>query len=107
MIATTVHTTGVNWDGVIANVGGITVVLVALFGLLARVMKTQLKEAVTTQVAPLFAEIQSQLQQIRSDVDSHSTAIARLEGFQEGRTMYQKTLDQSRRQANDIINDPE
>jgi hypothetical protein len=105
-IVAPVHTTGVNWDGVLANVGSLTVILGVLFGLLSRMLRGQLRDAVEKQVAPLLAEIKIDLQAIKSEIDQHSTAIARLEGFEQGRQMYQKTLDQSRRQANDVAGDP-
>jgi hypothetical protein len=107
LVAQVVHTTGVNWDSILAIGVEIIIIVGALFGVLTRVLKLELKDTVEKQVAPLFGEIKRQLQEIRNDVDSHSTAIARLEGFQDGRQTYQKQLDQSRRQANDIINDPE
>jgi hypothetical protein len=106
LFAETVHTTGVNLDGVLANVGSITVILIALFGLLARVTKAQLKAAIAQQVAPLLEDIKSEIRKVQAEVDRHSTAIAGLQGFQEGRLTYQKQLDQSRRQTNDVANDP-
>jgi predicted nucleic acid-binding protein len=77
-----VHTTGVNWDGVLANVASITVIL-GVFGAviirsIKRSIKDEVSDVVATQVTPLLTKIQARL-------DGHDTRLARLEGVEEGK----------------------
>lgn len=82
MFLVTVHTTGINWDGVLANVASITVVLVVLCGFIARTMKTTIRDEIQTvidsRVTPLLTKIQGRL-------DEHDTRLARIEGIEEGK----------------------
>ena len=99
----TVHTTGFNWDGIIANVAGITGVLVVIATLMARAIKSALRDMVDGQVRPLLdsihddlTDVKNQITNVTTRVDRHEVAIAKLEGFQEGRAMYQATIEQTR-----------
>lgn len=91
--ATTVHTTGVNIDGVLANVASITVIMFAFGAMLARSIKRSLKDTISEivkgeiaeQVTPKFALIQADMAAVKGELGNHGTAIARLEGIQEGK----------------------
>ena len=82
MIALVVHTTGVNWDGVLANLASITVVLVVIGGFVARNIKTTIKDeilgVIDAKVTPILDKIQGQL-------SDHDTRLARIEGIEEGK----------------------
>jgi hypothetical protein len=45
-LATTVHTSGVNWQSVAAIVGAVVVAMSAVFGLIARVVSNQITGAI-------------------------------------------------------------
>ena len=95
MIGITVHTTGVNWEGVLTNSALISAAVGTLVTLLARSIRRANRdniEAVITQavardITPKFAEINSTLHEMQQTTNNHSTRIARLEGIQEGRKM--------------------
>ena len=82
ILLTTVHTTGVNWEGVLTVVASITVVLTAFTGLIMRSMKSAIRseihDVIALDVSPILVEIQNELKQ-------HDTRIARLEGVEEGK----------------------
>lgn len=77
-----VHTTGINWQAILANVASITVVLGAFGAVIVRSIRRSIKDEVTDviseKVTPLLEVIQGELQQ-------HDTRIARLEGAEQGR----------------------
>lgn len=79
---TVVHTTGVNWDGVLANVASITVILVAFGAVIVRSIKRSIRDEVAAviddRVTPTLTRIQARL-------DGHDTRIARLEGVEDGK----------------------
>lgn len=76
------ETAGVNWDGVLANVASITVILGVFVAFLTRTLKRaikdQIKEVIASEVTPALTEITATLRK-------HDTRIARLEGIEEGR----------------------
>lgn len=80
--ATVVHTTGINWDGVLANVASITVILAAFGAIIVRSIKRSISDtvndAITKKVTPALDAIGVTLQ-------THDTRIARLEGVEEGK----------------------
>ena len=82
MIAVVVHTTGVNWDGVLANVASITIILGAFAAVIVRSIKRSIVETVegviSKKVTPVLESIQNELKQ-------HDTRLARLEGVEEGK----------------------
>ena len=82
MFLTTVHTTGVNWDGVLANVASITVILGAFGALLLRAFRKSIKDEIASvirgEVTPLLEKIQGRL-------DDHDIRLARIEGIEEGK----------------------
>lgn len=87
-----VHTTGVNIDGVLANVASITVILAALMGLMVRSIKRSLNDTITnivkdtiaSEITPKFDEIKSDMGQVKGTLSEHAISIARLEGIREG-----------------------
>jgi uncharacterized membrane-anchored protein YhcB (DUF1043 family) len=82
MFSVVVHTTGVNWDGVLANVASITVILGVFGALVVRSIKRSIKDEVTSVIAN---EVSPKLDSINSQIQKHDTRIARLEGMEEGR----------------------
>lgn len=82
MFNVVVHTTGVNWDGVLANVASITVILGAFGALLLRAFKKSIKDEIASvihsEVTPILTSIQARL-------DDHDTRLARIEGIEEGK----------------------
>ena len=82
MIAVTVHTTGVNIDGVLANVASIAVILGVFATFIVRTIKRSISDTVSTvineKVTPILEEIQRQLR-------DHDTRLAHLEGVQKGK----------------------
>lgn len=83
MIATTVvHTTGVNWDAVLANVASVTVILAAFGALVVRSIKRSVKDQIEDVIAK---QVTPQLALIANDLKRHDTRISRLEGIEEGK----------------------
>lgn len=82
LVGTTVHTTGINWDGVLANVAAITIVFAAVGAVITKSVKRsvgdQVSGAITDQVVPRLEKISGQL-------SDHDRRIARLEGVEEGK----------------------
>lgn len=79
---TVVHTTGVNWDGVLANVASITVILAAFGAFIVRSIRRSIKDEVTGVIRD---EVTPKLDTINVTLQRHDTRIARLEGVEEGR----------------------
>ena len=77
-----VHTTGVNLDGVLANVASITVIMAAFGGLLLRSFKRSIQDTVTDVIDQKVTPV---LNEIRSELREHDTRLAHLEGVQEGK----------------------
>jgi hypothetical protein len=79
---TVVHTTGLNWDAVLANAASIIVILGAFGAIMVRVIKhsikDQIEEVIKTDVTPLLTVMEHELR-------VHDTRIARLEGVEEGK----------------------
>lgn len=90
-----VHTTGINWDGVIANVGSITAVLAIVGTLLSRSIKRSIQDTVKViirdviarDITPKFEEIQFNIADLSRLVSVQDRAIARLEGIQQGKRL--------------------
>lgn len=79
---TAVHTTGVNWDGVLANVASITVILGAFGALLLRAFRKSIKDEIA---AVIHSEITPLLVKIQSRLDDHDIRLAMIEGIEEGK----------------------
>lgn len=80
----TVHTTGINYEGVLANVTSITVIL-GLFGaFIVRSIKRSIKDEVASVI---HSEVTPLLNEIKNELRLHDTRIARLEGVEEGKRM--------------------
>lgn len=83
MIAqTVVHTTGVNWSAVLANVASITVILGAFGAILLRSFRRNIQEAIERII---HDEVTPKLDEISTTLRDHDTRIARLEGVEEGK----------------------
>jgi hypothetical protein len=78
VIGVTVHTTGVNWDGVLANVAALSIILGFFGTLIVRSIRQSIADQINNQVTP-------KLDEIRNEVKAHDTRIARLEGIEQGR----------------------
>ena len=91
MLATTVHTTGVNLDGVLANVASITVIMGAFGALLLRAFRRSIKDEIQSvieaEVIPKLDSITEQLQEHVSHLAVHDSQLAHLEGIEEGKRM--------------------
>jgi len=82
LFAVTVHTTGVNIDGVLANVASITIIMGAFGALLLRAFKRSIKDEIQDVIAK---EVVPKLDEITLQLRLHDTRIARLEGVEEGK----------------------
>ena len=82
VLAETVHTTGVNWDGVLANVASITIIMGAFGALLLRAFRRSIKDEITDVIE---REVMPKLDEITIQLRVHDTRIARLEGVEEGK----------------------
>ena len=82
IFAVTVHTTGINIDGVLANVASITIIMGAFGALLLRAfrrsIKDEIKDVIDTEVMP-------KLDSIQESIRDHDTRIATLEGVERGK----------------------
>ena len=77
-----VHTTGINYEAVLANVVAIIVIVGGISGLIVRSVNRSIKAAVKSVVA---SEVTPVLNEIKDELRSHDTRIARLEGVEEGK----------------------
>ena len=82
IIAGAVHTTGVNIEGVLANVASITVILGVFGAMLLRSFKRAIKDEIRDVIA---SEVTPALNVIKDELRSHDTRIARLEGVEQGK----------------------
>jgi|ERR1700722_2628892 len=88
-----VHTTGVNWEGALFTASSVVVLLTPVGVVLLKSFQRSIKDTIrdevgdiiAVQVTPRFVKIESA--QARQDgvSNAHATAIARLEGVQEGK----------------------
>jgi hypothetical protein len=82
MLSVVVHTTGVNWDGVLANVASITVILGVFAAVVARNIKRAIKDEIRSVIS---SDVTPALEKINTQIQKHDTRIARLEGVEEGK----------------------
>jgi hypothetical protein len=82
VLAVTVHTTGINPEGILANVASITIILGAFGALLLRQLKRSIQDTVTEIIG---SQVTPSLEQIKAELKRHDTRIARLEGIEEGK----------------------
>lgn len=82
MFSVTVHTTGVNLDGILANVASISVILGVFAAFIVRSIKRSIVDTVT---AVIDKEVKPILDLIQRELKDHDTRIARLEGVEEGK----------------------
>lgn len=88
-LSVTVHTTGVNWEGIAVNaaiiVGGVAIIARFLANSLRRTIQQEITEIVHKEVSPKLEAIDNQLK-------VHDTRLARLEGIEEGK---RQAIDQA------------
>ena len=82
MIAQAVHTTGINWDAILANVASITVILGFFGAVLLRSFRRSIQESIERVIT---SEVTPKLNEIATTLRNHDTRIARLEGMEEGK----------------------
>lgn len=82
MVGAAVHTTGVNWETVLANVASITVIIGAFGALVLRVLRRSIKDEIHSVIA---SDVTPILNGIRTEIRDHDTRIARMEGVEEGK----------------------
>jgi hypothetical protein len=82
LAAAAVHTTGVNIDGVLANVASITVIMGAFGALLLRSFKRSIQDTVNDVIDK---KVTPQLTVLADKIEKHDTRIAHLEGIEEGK----------------------
>lgn len=102
---TTVHTTGVNATGLIANVASITSIVAVLGAIGVHSVKRAVKDQITTVVEAIIArEITPQFNEIKETqrthsvtLSEHAASIAYLTGVDEGRkqerVIHERRLD--------------
>lgn len=77
-----VHTTGVNWDVVLANVASISVLLSIFGALIVRMLRSSIKDQIESVISD---KVTPKLDSIDHQLKGHDTRIARLEGIEEGK----------------------
>lgn len=82
LLAQAVHTTGINWQGLLANVASIAVVVTVIAGVLFRGVKRTIHDEVT---AVIEKDVKPVMEEMRKQLGKHDTRIARLEGVEEGK----------------------
>lgn len=80
--ALTVHTTGVNIDGILANAAAVTVIVGAFFALINRSVRQSIREEIRSEIK---AEVLPELAAINATLRRHDSDIAWLKGLEEGR----------------------
>lgn len=94
----TVHTTGVNLEGVFATAASVTLMLGAIITALTWALKNansaQIRQVIKEEVLPQFAILRRELDEVRVSVTGLDTRVARLEGVEAGR---RSILDQQAR----------
>ena len=78
----TVHTTGVNVDGILANAAAVTIIVGAFFALINRSVRQGIREEIRNEIE---SEVLPQLRSINLKLNQHDTDIAWLKGLEEGR----------------------
>jgi hypothetical protein len=82
MIAVTVHTTGINWDGLLANTASILVIVALFAGLIARSVNRSVTDSVRKVIT---SDVTPTLERLEAALSAHDTRIARLEGIEQGK----------------------
>lgn len=86
-LGTTVHTTGVNWDGLVANAVSITLIVGMLGGLLLKLINRSIEDKITAAVKVAVEPIQEAITDLKTVLDQHGRDISYLKGMQEGKRM--------------------
>lgn len=82
VLGTTVHTTGINVEGLLTTLASITVLLAFFSSIIIYLLKQSVKTTVEAVVADKVTPV---LNGIIARLDEHDTRIAHLEGVEEGR----------------------
>lgn len=82
VVGTTVHTTGVNIDGLVTTLASIAVLLGFFSTLIVKLLKTSTTQTVETVISE---KVTPTLNTIQLELKNHDTRIARLEGIEEGK----------------------
>jgi hypothetical protein len=84
----TVHTSGINWDGILATVAALTVILTPILTVAGSMIVRSIKRATKDEITSVIdAKVTPTLDEIRRDLRRHDTRIARLEGIDEGKRL--------------------
>ena len=90
-MAVVVHTTGVNVEGLIANVASVTIIIAALGAVVTRqvrvTIRDQIRKVISEEVNPQFAKIELRLDKLTEESEGVRMRVARLEGVAEGRAV--------------------
>jgi hypothetical protein len=89
----TVHTTGVNLQGVLSTAAAVTILVTPLGLFMARTIKRSVKDeiddvveaAIKREVTPKVEEIRAILRDAQGTLNEHSVEIAYLKGVQQGK----------------------
>ena len=95
MLATAVHTTGVNIDGLVANVASLTVVIGAFGAVLLKLINRSIEDKIKIIVREAVAEVRTEIDAHQVILDAHAVAIAKLEGIQVGKRLALDEMAQS------------
>lgn len=82
VVGTTVHTTGINVEGLLTTLASITILLGFFSTIIVRMLKRSIKDTVEQVVAEKVTPV---LVSIQAELKDHDTRIARLEGIEEGK----------------------
>lgn len=86
-----VHTTGVNWDGILANAAAVIVIISAFGAIIVRQLRRSIADTVQgvvdQKIVPKLDVINDEIHQLNEELQRHDTRIARLEGVEEGKQM--------------------
>ena len=80
----TVHTSGINWDGVLGNAAATIVIIGTFAALIVRIIRRSIKDEIHDVIT---SEIVPQIKGLSQRVDLHDTDIARLKGIEEGKAL--------------------
>jgi hypothetical protein len=78
----TVHTTGINVQGLLTNVASIVIIVGAMLAYVVKTVKTSIREQIEYVIKH---DIKPVLDEIQATLISHDTRIAHLEGVEEGK----------------------
>ena len=91
-VATAVHTTGINLEGLLTTLSSIVVIMAVFGGLMVRAInrsindqtKKIVEDVIKERVEPVFQEFRTAIMNLENMTTAHAVAIARLQGVNEG-----------------------